>query len=503
MKKKILSLISVLSLLFGSALTCSAQEILASGAADSSRFNFYMISNSFKNCTSAQVAAIFAAAVILLTIIFRKKLVKKLNNSSSSAMINAFIVFFSVFGIACLALGFASEGETWSALMHIEESKRAIYTHFDDYILTIQSTGRQDFLECAGQFTPFGQLLYFTIAQFLPTKLVLSDSLLSYAIILKNQTFMFLYLILVMFCITLVYRMNRSVLRRNSLNMRDEIVAFMTVVSYPTMYCVELGNINAICIALALFFAVYYNSEQKIIRELSHLTMGISAAIMPSTILFSLLLFNKENKKSSLINIAKIAGYALILFTAPCVLTGFDCMRVYMQNFLAINADSFVLSNMSISNLLLFLGVENKPVLHIVSIAMNIVAAAAIVILPKTWQKLSAAVYIMLNIFAFSSPVSLVLVFIPLMFLLAEKTHKTTDWIYLLVFALMVTPFPEWFYFDRSDFNMFTLSFGIREIYNANNLISLAAVQGLFLIFTCQAVKQLASCKKSKTAAEK
>ena len=157
---------------------------------------------------------------------------------------------------------------------------------------------------------------------------------------------------------------------------------------------------------------------------------------------------------------------------------------------------------MSIANLLIFFGIDNIAVLQIVSIIMNISALAAVVILPQTWQKLSAVVDIILNVFSVSDPMMLIFVFIPFVFLLAEKKHKATDWLYLLVFALLITPFPEWFYFDRAQFNVFTISMGIKDIRNANNLISLAAVQFMYIVIICQSIKQLTS-KKQKTGSEK
>lgn len=492
MKKKILFLISVLSLFFASAIPCHAMQVIS----NESQFSFYMFTNSIKGCTSVQIAAILFLIVIVLFSVFRKKLVKMLKNSSTSSMLNAFIVFFSVFGIGCLVMAFISDGTTWSGLMHYDTNSESIYTQFSDYILTIQDSGAQRFAEKADAFTPLSLLIYFTLAQFLPTKLVLSESMLSYASILRNQTFMFLYLILVMICIVLIYRMNRYILRRNGLNMRDELVVFLTVVSYPTMYCVELGNIVGFSLALSLFFIIYHDAKQKVFRELSHIAMGISAAITPLTILFVLILID-EKKKKAVIDILKIVLYSAILFITPCIFTGFDCLTIYAKNFFSISADAYQISNMSIANLLIFFGIDNQVLLQVISVLMNIIAVAAIILLPKTWQKMSAAVYIILNVFSISSPMMLIFIFIPFVFLLAEKTHKASDWLYLLVFALLITPFPEWFYFDRAQFNIFTLSLGIRDIRNANNLISLAATQGLFALICCQTISTL-KCRRQK-----
>ncbi len=497
MKKTLISLMTTLFLFFITSPVC-----LAAGPAEATQeFNFYMFRNSFASCTSAQVAAFFTIAVILLFFIFRKKIVKKLNDTSAASMLNAFIAFFSVFGISCLALAFASDGATWSALMHYEAEGRSVITQFSDYIITIQDAGSRHFSDSAARFTPFSLLIYFLFAQFLPPKMVLTSSLLAYPTILRNQTFMYLYLILVILCVVLIYRMNRAVLRRNGLNMRDELVVFLTVVSYPTIYCIELGNIVGFSLSLSMFFILYHDASNKVIRELSHIALAVSAAITPLTILFVCILVKGKLKKA-VKNIIKIVVYSLILFFTPCIFTGFETLSIYAANFFSINPEAYNVANMSIANLLIFFGIDSIAVLQAVSVIMNISALAAVVILPQTWQKLSAVVYIILNVFSVSDPMMLIFVFIPFVFLLAEKKHKATDWLYLLVFALLITPFPEWFYFDRAQFNVFTISMGIKDIRNANNLISLAAVQFMYIVIICQSIKQLTS-KKQKTGSEK
>ena len=174
-----------------------------------------------------------------------------------------------------------------------------------------------------------------------------------------------------------------------------------------------------------------------------------------------------------------------------------------MQSLFAVTKDTFVASNMSIANLLVFFGVDNIIVLNIVTISMNVIAAVCAFILPKTWQKMTAVIYITLNIYLFSSAVNLIFIFIPLIFLLAEEKHKASDWLYLLVFALLVTPFPEWFWFEVSEFNYFLIQFNIKNIRNANNLISLASVQSLFIIIVCTTLSSLKNRKKVQADAQK
>ena len=460
-------------------------------------FSFKFMLKSFFESDSAVIMASAVLVLFLLLLIFRKKLKRKLDNSTASQLINIFILFFSVSGIACLAMAFATDGATWSNMMHINPEVKHGFTQFEDYILNLQSAGSQQFYETAATNTPFSHLIYFILAQFLPPDLVLSDALVSYSQILHDQTFMYLYLILIMFCIVLLYRMNRSVLRNNGLNMRDEVVAFLFAVSYPAIFCIEKGNITSFSIVLVMIFIILRNSEKSLIKEASLLAIAAAAAITPATLIFSLLLFDEKNKQAAL-KFARMFSYFLIMFITPAVFTGFGNLLTYAKAFVSVSADGFIPGNMSIVNLLHFFGISNTIVIYAIILLTDAIAVLAMIMLPEMWQKTAAAAYIILNVFAFSDASAVMFVFIPLIFLFAQKEHRASGWVYMFTFALLITPFPEWFRSDINRFTIFLSSFGISDIQNANNLISLAATQFILVILFYQIISKMKSKKLAK-----
>lgn len=498
MKKKILYLISISSILFSSAITAFASN---AGPEDYS-FSLKDMFSCFINSSAAVTAAVIFAVVLVAFLVFRKKLTAKLSGASASAMVNAFIAFFSVSGIACLAMAFLTDGETWSNLMHVNLQSEAIKTQFEDYILSVKSAGTQQFYKTAETNTPFAHLIFFILAQFLPPKYIYADSFVMDIMTLRNQTFMYLYLIVVMFVVVILYRMNRSVLRNNKLNMRDEVVAFLLVVSFPAFYCIEKGNISAFSLLLTMLFIIMKGSEKKLFRELALLAVSASAAISPYTLIFALLIITDINKKT-IIDFARTVVYFLIMFITPAIFTGFGNLKTYVVHFISVDAESYIAGNMSISNLLHFFGIENKIVIYAVVILTFAIAVTAMLRLPEMWQKTAAGAYIILNIFAYSDAVAAMFVFIPLVFLLSQNEHKAINWAYMLSFALLVTPFPEWYLGDSTDFSSFMNSIGIANIRNANNLISLAAAQMLLILLAYQTVKLMKENKLKKTEAVK
>lgn len=495
MKKKILCLSLISSIIFSSLITAFAESDANLNSADKF-FDLKNIFGCFSESPAAIVAAIISAALLLMFIVFNKKIKGKLHNSTTSQLTNAFIVFFSVSGIACLAMAFATDGETWSNLMHTNSSLNTYFVQFEDYINGIRSSGSQNFQQTAEINTPFTHLIYFILAQFLPPKLIFSESILEYTKILKDQTFMFLYLLLITFCIVILYRMNRTVLRNNKLHMRDEVVAFLLVVSYPTVFCIEKGNIAIFSLVLVMIFMLFRDAEKNLIKELSYIALAAASAITPYTLIFALLLFEEKNKKCAM-RFARTVLYFLIMFISPAVFTGFGNLLTYLNSFVSVAGESFVAGNMSIANLLHFFGIHNTVVVYAVVILTELIAGLALITLPSTWQKSAAAVYIILNIYAVSDAVAVMFVFIPFIFLLAEKEHNPANWLYLLAFTLLITPFPEWFRYD-TNFSAFLSAMGISDIQNANNLISLAATQFILVILFYQIISMMKSKKAEK-----
>lgn len=493
MKKKILFLAITTATIFSSVITGFAESATNPQSVQGG-FSLRFFIKSFLTCNSAVivVAAVFIMFMMLLA--FRKKLKRKLDNSTASQLINTFVLFFSVFGIGCLAMAFATDGETWSNLMHKNTETNLVYTQFEDYILSLQSAGSQQFYKTATENTPFALLVYFILAQFLPTKLIFGNPLIIYAQILKDQEFMFLYLILVMFCVVLLYRMNRSVLRNNKLNMRDEVVAFLFAVSYPAIFCIEKGNITTFSIVLVMIFITIRNSEKNLFKELSLIAIAVSAAITPYTLIFALLIFEDKSKKTVL-RFVRTCVYFLILFITPAIFTGFGNLLTYVKTFISVSAEGFIPGNMSMANILHFFGISNTIIVYAIVLLTDAIALIAMFMLPSMWQKTAAATYIILNIFAYSDASALMFLFIPLVFLFAEKQHKASSWAYMFTFAILITPFPEWFRYDINRFTIFLSSVGISDIQNANNIISPVATQFILVILFYQLVRLLKSKK--------
>ncbi len=484
MKKKLIFLLTTVILLSAMGITAFAES-----AADNS-FSITTAANALVNCVPALVVAIISILTIVLLCIFSKRLQTKLDGSSASAMINTFIICFSASGITCLVFALLTDGVTWTDMLVNDSLSYIDRQQFSDFFNTMRTVAVGNFDELSTEYSPFSISVYCLLSQFAPSNLVASESISTYITLLTNQPAILMYLFLVIICVVFIYRLSRSQLRQNGLKIRDEITAFLLVVSYPSMYCISLGNISAACLAGALFFILFRDSENKVYRYISLIVLILSASVSPYVLVFSLLLFTDKGKQGTKPFLIVLAGF-IVLNITPCFFIGFDCALNYIRALFSISTEEFVVGNTSISNLLVFFGVDNKVILYAIFILTQLIAIVGFFLFPETWQKTSAAVYIILNMPALSNNVMYLFVFIPFVFLIGKKQHKSLDWLYLLSYSLIIIPFPEWYYFDSENFEVLLSAFGLPYISVANNLISLTAVQLLLVLMLYQIVSLL------------
>ena len=488
MKKKLTSFAIMITALFACATTCFAADVNAVTTKSWSNFFDYLAQSP----VSIAMFALGAAAVIL-PIILKKPLAKKLNNSTASQMTATFIAFFAICSIGSVVMAFLSDGVTLGHMLHSENTNTAETFHFYDYLNTVRDAGSKNFIKSAADFSPMSLSIFYILAQFMPTRYINSTGFAAFLQMSRNQTFIYCYLIILMMLIVLIQKANKNVMNRNGKGFINEIVAYLLVVSYPTLYCIKLGNIVGLSYALAMFFIAFRDSEKRAAREFSLIALAISAAITPYTLIFALLLISKDKKVPA--DFIKALVYSVVLFVAPAIFTGFDSLAMYVSN-LFIIPEGLNIENLAISGILRFAGIENTVLLYVIPAVFWIIALACIIILPSAWQKAAAAVYLIVNLVPAEPNAVLLLVFIPLVLLLAEQQHKATDWLYMASFALLVSPLPEWFWFDSKDFVAMFESIEIYTVHNVNELVAPFAVQLIFVLIVCQTI---ATLKKKKT----
>jgi 4-amino-4-deoxy-L-arabinose transferase-like glycosyltransferase len=107
------------------------------------------------------------------------------------------------------------------------------------------------------------------------------------------------------------------------------IFVITILVSMPFLFEIERGNIIVIALAGMLVFIQFYDSPNKILRELALLCLAISVNIKLYPVLFGLILLREKRFYEAI----RCASYGLILFIVPFAgFGGFDQIPIYFNN---------------------------------------------------------------------------------------------------------------------------------------------------------------------------
>lgn len=112
----------------------------------------------------------------------------------------------------------------------------------------------------------------------------------------------------------IIWFINLLVRAKSTLSITNKsILTFLILISAPFVFTIERGNLIFLSFALTLFFALFYDSDNKYIKELSFVALAIAAAIKIYPAIFGLLLVKRKKIKEAL----RLALYGIFAFVVP------------------------------------------------------------------------------------------------------------------------------------------------------------------------------------------
>lgn len=465
----------------------------------------------------------------------KNKLTLKSKNPTTTGLIKFFLIFFGISIFVASVFAAASGGESWKYMLFHNGPYTDMYM---DFFNSIRDAGAEDVYTARNNIYPPLSLLIFKILGF-----IVSDDLVDLpnkqrVLLQSDQKCMMVYIIFA--CIIILSMstiINTYVNRLKWKNKKKEevlnsVISFALILSYPVMYCIERGNIIILSMIFTMFFIFFKDVDNKIIRELSYISLAIAAGIKLYPAIFGLLLLFEKKYKDA----ARLVVYGIIAVFLPFIFfinkpetlsIGLNnCLTlasVTNNNLLAANGDSSALSNIienlisfatkkknrlnfssvSIQNFVFLVNPLNTKLATIVMCITEAVAIAGLAFTKKKWQQIFLLAYIMLNIPSASSSYALTFLIIPfIMFLFddegngypAEKRHKI-DYFYILCFALLLTPLPVLWYFHEDAAKQIFMNLGVPYQSKINQVIAGFVYQGMFFVIMFE---QIISTLKSK-----
>jgi len=243
---------------------------------------------------------------------------------------------------------------------------------------------------------------------------------------------------------------------------QKNMITFFLIFSAPILFLIERGNVNiAVFACVAVFFA-YYENKSVALREIAIISLAIAIGIKLYPALFGALLF----KKDKLPCFWRLVGYSILTTFLPFLFFegGLYNVKIMIGNILHYSngfsdwSDSLALRSVmgyeamfrSIS--IILDGEHSQQWYLVVSRITNYIMLAGSIIgsffVDKKWKRVMLLACPIVLFPAMSATYNAVFLIIPIVLFLKEEKRCLTDYLYLLLFVIIITPvqYGGWIY---------------------------------------------------------
>ncbi|MBQ6163073.1 MAG: DUF2029 domain-containing protein [Clostridia bacterium] len=409
-----------------------------------------------------------------------------------SAFIIAFLVLFGLCFAVILLMSLRSRGESFlKMLFYVDNSTRQDY--FMEFFNSLRDAKDMSLYENGSINTPLANLIFFLLAHMIPQSVIDSTYQQRYAMQVNQQSIVIFY-VFTTICLAAFAFTLRGYLQSEKNKSLRLALSFGFLFIYPLFYCVERGNIALLAMICTAFFVFFHDSDNEMLQNFSYLTLAFAAALKLYPIIFFLVFLQKKRYKDLL----RTGIFFLVMFVIPALFYHFGAdLIVYFKNLFAYGADhkiGFSLTSVSASSFITLLG-GGKTAGEIACVVTCLIAAAMMFVVPKDWQRYTLLAYFIVNMRIVSSISVLVFFVVPfIVFISAETKKRKIDWLYLVLFCLILLPLPCFWYFKPEIMQRLFEALNVDPILSANQLFAMPAVQLLFLFLCLEGLINFLSC---------
>ena len=465
----------------------------------------------------------------------KKKSDSTTNKKRRAPTVKGLFTFFIVFFLANLFVGIvlaaASGGDSWKSMLFHNGSSTDL---FMDFFNSIRDGGSPDVYTQRNNIYPPLCILIFRFFSKLISPELVSSYFSRRTTLQSDQLCMMIYIVFAIVCILSLFRMVESYINiKNDGKFKTyaTVTAFLVIISYPVMFCLERGNILILSMICSMFFIFFRNSENKTVKELSYILLAVAAGIKLYPAVFGLILVIERKYKDALRLMAY--GVAIVVFPIVFFLDEFKSspalINTYMSQLLSIssittadgnssaimkilnNLSNFALykknslnfSSVSIQNIFFMIGAGSFSA-KIACIITEFIAFIAAFYTKREWQKVFLLTYLMLNIPSASNSYALSFMVIPFcVFLFGSKKFRAIDRIVTAAFALLLTPLPTFWYYHPEPIKKLSETLGLYYNSLLNQDIATVVFQFLFVLTVFDILFCAKRLKKNKKKSKK
>ncbi len=263
------------------------------------------------------------------------------------------------------------------------------------------------------------------------------------------------------------------------------IATLFLIINVPMLRLIERGNILFIALVLVAFFIGYRDSENKVIRELSYISLALAAGIKLYPALFGiLLLFDKKFKEA-----IRTVIYGILAFVLPFAfyggIEGFKLWYRNIRSFSEFKGGGVELEGSTTLETIFYVFKHFGKDVHVSSAVHTLMIVLPILIVllfafltDKYWKKILAVSVAMILVPGAAQSYTMVIFLVSLLYMFNSEEIERFDYGYLaiLTFEFMYYPFP------------FVLTF---ETYSVNSGMTFFVTMGLLFLFFVETIHLL------------
>ena len=250
--------------------------------------------------------------------------------------------------------------------------------------------------------------------------------------------FLMAFMVFTFITIVIIYEMIKN-LKTGSNNLKA-LVSLSFIVSSPFLFSIERGNLVLLTFMLVMFYVAFYDSDNKILKELALIALALAAALKLSPACFGVLLLREKRWKESI----RVVIYGIIFGFGPFLLLkgGLANIPLFIRNIgLQMEAYKYNEGLTVLSFFMHYLRIEVSEPLILVSKAITYILTAMLLVIifisEKKWIQLLCTALIIIILPGHSEYYNILFLFPAFVLFLNKEKYNFFD-ILLFISILII-----------------------------------------------------------------
>lgn len=407
-----------------------------------------------------------------------------LQKNSSERMARVYLILFAASAVLTVIGMMLTNGRSFTDTLYY--SRYGVTDAFMDFYNSIRDAGTREVYKKGIIYPPLANLFFFFLSKLIDPALVAAPFkerfLMQSDMVCQMLLFGFLFVSL---ALTIhLMRQKAGELLPDGLAW---VLALALALAYPMLYCIQRGNLVLLSLALTMFFVFYRSDERKWVGELSLIALAVAAGFKLYPALLGLLLVRDKDYKRAL----RLLAYGFAFTVLPFFFyDGFESMKdlaVNLQTFSEAKRITpvFVTTDVLAAYAEMVLHLDFHIMHWLLFLPMMAAAAVTVFLCEEEWKRVFCLVYLFMNLNSSGQTYILIFLLIPFVLFLLQKEHEKTDWLYLLLFAVLLIIVPNLYYRFLNPDGVLLLN-ERKFLVRPNQLLAAPALQAMMLLIAVQ-----------------